>query len=396
MNRPFVDPRTGLFMNNNDTEGGGDTGDNSGLSASAFANLAGSMGSNDPTALALQQLLNSAQQQQQAQSFLNPGGMLYQPQQGQSTQESLLLAQQALNNSSRRGSGLTGGNPAAAVASSGNDFTLDDIYKLMGASGNSNANNAAASFQDSSAAAAAQLQQQAAFGGLYNNPFAGLQGASVANNSFLLQQFPSSANQGFGATNNPDQDYQNLLLQTLNQKVLFAQQQQQGLMDQNQLLQLQQQQQQQAIHHPVASEPVKVEAPAPKTALPLRALSAYNFYFRDERERILNGGDPEYTEEKKQALLAGHWFRDRTVKRRHRKTHGKVSFTTLSKLISQRWRDLDADHKEFYRTIAQEDLDRYQRELGNLNGNGEDNKKETTTSTDPPVAPASPDSAKAA
>ena len=80
-------------------------------------------------------------------------------------------------------------------------------------------------------------------------------------------------------------------------------------------------------------------------------------------------GSTETWSDKKRTLLAGHWFRDRTVKRRHRKTHGKVSFTTLSKLISQRWRELSAEHKEFYRQIAQEDLERYQRELGNLNGN---------------------------
>jgi len=162
----------------------------------------------------------------------------------------------------------------------------------------------------------------------------------------------------------------------------------------------------------------------PKTALPLRALSAYNFYFRDERERILNGGEPEYTAEKKEALLSGHWFRDRSVKRRHRKTHGKVSFTTLSKLISQRWRELTPEHKEFYRQIAQEDLDRYQRELGALNGSstggGDGGKPKssstataapstTATSTTAPTSistpsaddavpppPSSPDSAKAA
>lgn len=97
--------------------------------------------------------------------------------------------------------------------------------------------------------------------------------------------------------------------------------------------------------------------------LPFRALSAYNFFFRDERDRIINGGDCDFTDAKKQQLLSGHWFRDRTVKRRHRKTHGKIAFTTLSKVISQGWRDLPEPRKSFYREVAAEDLDRYQREL---------------------------------
>jgi HMG (high mobility group) box len=104
----------------------------------------------------------------------------------------------------------------------------------------------------------------------------------------------------------------------------------------------------------------------PKTGqqqLPFRALSAYNFFFRDERERIINGGEYELSAAKKQQLLTEHWFRDRTVKRRHRKTHGKISFTTLSKVISQGWRDLPEHKKAFYREVAAEDLDRYQREL---------------------------------
>jgi hypothetical protein len=113
--------------------------------------------------------------------------------------------------------------------------------------------------------------------------------------------------------------------------------------------------------------------------LPVRALSAYNFFFRDERERIINCQDDvdplepnslksnrnpaSLNEAKKKQLLAGHWYRDRSVKRRHRKTHGKIAFTALSKVISQAWRDLPDSEKAFYREVAAEDLERYQREL---------------------------------
>lgn len=96
---------------------------------------------------------------------------------------------------------------------------------------------------------------------------------------------------------------------------------------------------------------------------PVKALSAYNFFFRDERERILNGAEEDYSEAKQQKLLTGHWFRDRSKKRRHRKTHGKIAFTTLSRMVSQRWKELAEERKNFYKEVAAKDLERYRREL---------------------------------
>jgi hypothetical protein len=56
--------------------------------------------------------------------------------------------------------------------------------------------------------------------------------------------------------------------------------------------------------------------------------------FRDERDRLLYGGEMDYTKEKAQALLNAHWNRDRTAKRKHRKTHGKVRMQPRR----ERWR----------------------------------------------------------
>ena len=106
---------------------------------------------------------------------------------------------------------------------------------------------------------------------------------------------------------------------------------------------------------------------------PLRPLSAYNYFFREERERFLKLGPIDecdtlndksrYTLEHQQELLTKHWNQDRTTKRRHRKSHGKISFSSLSKLVSLRWKELPEEHKNFYKDLASKDRTRYQMEL---------------------------------
>ena len=128
--------------------------------------------------------------------------------------------------------------------------------------------------------------------------------------------------------------------------------------------------------------------PTPPAEAPLRALSAYNFYFRYQRERILNGddlnnenedSDTHWNKEHQEALLKEHWGRDRTVKRRHRKSHGKISFADLSKKISQSWKALPEPRKDFFREVAGKDWARYHRELTQ-------HKLDLTTSAEQSVA----------
>jgi HMG-box domain len=98
---------------------------------------------------------------------------------------------------------------------------------------------------------------------------------------------------------------------------------------------------------------------------PLKALSAYNFFFRYERERLLSGNDSEddfYSSNMQDLLLNSHWYRDRSQKRRHRKSHGKIDFATLSRMVSQRWKRLPKDGKNFFKEIARKDLQRYRKE----------------------------------
>jgi hypothetical protein len=96
---------------------------------------------------------------------------------------------------------------------------------------------------------------------------------------------------------------------------------------------------------------------------PLRALSAYNFFFRDERERQLEHVPMVLDDAKCDKLLEEHWYRDRTQKRRHRKSHGKIPFTQLSKIVSSQWKQLTEEQKDFYRQVSAKDWARYQREM---------------------------------
>ena len=48
------------------------------------------------------------------------------------------------------------------------------------------------------------------------------------------------------------------------------------------------------------------------------------------------------------------------VKKSHKKSHGKITFQVLSRLIGQRWRDIsDAEVKQRYFDLAKKDQERY-------------------------------------
>jgi len=168
--------------------------------------------------------------------------------------------------------------------------------------------------------------------------------------------------------------------------------------------------------------------------MPRRPLSAYNFFFSEERERVLAAlPDPSgqkegeaskegdvATNEDKDAKLEGEGSKkddtttattsemestksvkeesagtnnveatkdsesaekeaekkqsnterllalrnsQRNVRRPHRKTHGKIGFKALAKLIGERWRALPPEKREYYTKLAETDLARYKEQM---------------------------------
>jgi len=119
--------------------------------------------------------------------------------------------------------------------------------------------------------------------------------------------------------------------------------------------------------------------------MPRRPLSAYNLFFSEERERILKEidgggkdgdnkeeggedskkegeGDTERQEEggesEKPKALMRPLIPSQKKRRPHRKTHGKISFQELARMVGERWKSLPQDRREYYQNLAKEDMKR--------------------------------------
>ena len=87
---------------------------------------------------------------------------------------------------------------------------------------------------------------------------------------------------------------------------------------------------------------------------PKRPLSAYNIFFKEERQRILEDiPDKEAVDGQKKPM-----------KRKGKKTpHGKIDFQSLAKTIGKRWQELSEEELEVYKHKSEADKLRYKKEM---------------------------------
>ncbi|KAL7463592.1 hypothetical protein ACHAXS_003946 [Conticribra weissflogii] len=100
---------------------------------------------------------------------------------------------------------------------------------------------------------------------------------------------------------------------------------------------------------------------------PKRPLSAYNLFFKEERERILKsipGSDKKKKRRSKCNKDNGKEVNGEEADNKGKKIpHGKIGFENLAKLIGKRWQELEPDRVAKYKALADKDMKRYKEEM---------------------------------
>jgi len=104
---------------------------------------------------------------------------------------------------------------------------------------------------------------------------------------------------------------------------------------------------------------------------PKRPLSAYNYFFKEERLQISKAVSCEDGTDAKD-ICPG--LTPELISKL-RKDGGKVSFSQMGKIIGFRWRDISDERLEYYKSLAEGDTERYKKDMVTFNQKKEEMRK---------------------